>query len=303
MSTAAPVGELAPQGGFGAEHGTVEDPPLKRALLRLMPGERRHRLLGAVRGALYRGNAVECPCCGLSFSRFLPHRGRERAKCPGCGSLERHRVLWLFLERETDLFERPGAMLHVAPEYSLQRRLSRLPGLRYTSGDIESPLADVELDLMDMPFADASFDFLICNHVLEHVEDDRRALAEIERVLVPGGWAILMCPVDGRRATTLEDPAATTPAERHRLFGQADHMRLYGRDYADRLAAAGFEVRAERYVEACDSSSVARCGLRREGDAAFGEEDVFFCVKPASDDGRAQRTASRPRPLARNAAT
>ena len=286
---------------FGAEHGPVEDPLLKRALLRLMPGANRQRLLGAVRGTLYRGDLVECPCCEASFSRFLPHRGRERAKCPGCGSLERHRVLWLFLERETELFERPGAMLHIAPEYALQRRLSQLPGLHYVSGDLDSALADHELDVMDIPFADGSFDFLICNHVLEHVEDDRRALAEINRVLAPGGWAILMCPVDYRRATTLEDPAAVTPRDRHRIFGQGDHVRLYGRDYANRLAAAGFSVRAERYVETCESSSAVRFGLRREDDDTFGEEDVFLCVKSGVEEGRAQRTDSRPRRPARNA--
>ena len=286
--------------GFGSEHGAVEDPLLKRALLRLMPGARRHRLLGALRGRRYRGDLVECPCCEETFSRFLPHRGRPRAKCPGCGSLERHRVLWLFLERETDLFERPGALLHLAPEYALLRRLSAVEGLRYVSGDLDSALASQEMDVMDLPFDAGSFDFLICNHVLEHVDHDRRALAEIHRVLKPGGWAILMCPVDRRRARTLEDPAVITPAERHRVFGQSDHQRLYGRDYADRLAEAGFGVRAERYVEACGSSSVARFGLRREDDA-FGEEDVFFCVKPGAE-GRVQRSAARPRPLAKNAA-
>lgn len=302
MSAATPATEAAPRRAFGAEHGAVEDPLLKRALLRLMPGPSRQRLLGLVRGTIYRGDAVTCPCCGGSYSRFLPHRGRAHAKCPGCGSLERHRVLWLFLERETDLFRRSGAMLHIAPEYALQRRFAALPGLHYVTGDLDSPLADHVVDVMDIPFADRSFDFLVCNHVLEHVTDDRRALAEIERVLAPGGWAILMCPVDGSRATTLEDPAAVTPEQRHRVFGQSDHVRLYGRDYPDRLAAAGFEVRVERYVEACDSSSVARCGLRREDDA-FGEEDVFFCSKPpAGGEGRAQRTDSRPRRPARNAA-
>jgi SAM-dependent methyltransferase len=298
---AAPAIEQPAGGGFGAEHGAVEDPLPKRALLRLMPGARRHRLLGAVRAARHRGDAVECPCCGSSFSRFLPHRGRQQAKCPRCGSLERHRVLWLFLERETDLFERRGAMLHIAPEYALQRRLSRLPGLRYVTGDLDSPLADHHLDVMDLPFPAASFDFLICNHVLEHVADDRRAMAEIHRVLAPGGWAILMCPVDRRRETTLEDPSARSPQERHRLFGQGDHLRLYGSDYADRLAAAGFAVRAERYADSFDSSSAARCGLRREDDA-FGEEDVFLCLRPEPGAGRAQRSDSRPRRLARNAA-
>jgi SAM-dependent methyltransferase len=301
MRAAAPAIEAAPSPAFGAEHGPVEDPLVKRALLRLMPGESRHRLLGAMRGALYRGDLVECPCCESTFSRFLPHRGRDWAKCPGCGSLERHRVLWLFLESETDLFQRPGAMLHIAPEYALYRRLSQLPDLRYVTGDLASALATHELDVMDLPFAAGSFDFLICNHVLEHVEDDRRALAEIHRVLAPGGWAILMCPVDYRREATLEDPAAVTPRDRHRLFGQADHVRLYGRDYADRLAEAGFAVRAERYVESCDSSSAARFGLRREDDDAFGEEDVFLCVKP-DGEGRAQRTDSRPRRAAKNAA-
>ena len=297
---AAPAIESPAGGDFGVEHGPVEDPLLKRGLLRLMPGVRRHRLLGAIRAARYRGDAVECPCCESSFSRFLPHRGRQRAKCPRCGSLERHRVLWLFLERETELFERPGAMLHVAPEYALQRRLSEVPGLRYVTGDLDSPLAEHDLDVMDLPFAAHSFDFLICNHVLEHVTDDRRALAEINRVLVPGGWAILMCPVDRRRETTLEDPAARTPQERHRLFGQSDHLRLYGRDYSDRLAAAGFAVRAERYADSCGSSA-ARCGLCRDDDA-FGEEDVFFCLKSSPEAGRAQRSDSRPRRLARNAA-
>jgi SAM-dependent methyltransferase len=271
-------------GAFGAEHGAIEDPLAKRALLRLMPGARRHALLGAVRGARHRGSRVSCPCCEGGFSRFLPHRGRAEAKCPRCGALERHRVLWLFLERETDLFERPGAMLHVAPEYAFLRRLSRVEGLRYVTGDFDSPLADHELDVMDLPFEAESFDFLMCNHVLEHVRDDRRALAELRRVLKPGGWAILMCPVDRRRATTLEDPSVVTPADRHRVFGQADHLRLYGRDYRERLAAAGFSVRADAYLDGFDEAAIARFGLRREEDDAFGGEEIYFCSKPGGDD-------------------
>lgn len=269
---------------FGAEHGAVEDPLAKRALLRLMPGARRHALLGTIRGARNRGDAVECPCCESTFSRFLPHRGRAQAKCPRCGALERHRVLWLFLERETDLFQRPGAMLHVAPEYAFLRRLSQVEGLRYVTGDFDSPLAEHELDLMELPFEESSFDFLMCNHVLEHVADDRLALAEVNRVLKPGGWAVLMCPVDRRRATTLEDPSVVTPEERHRVFGQADHVRLYGRDYADRLAAAGFSVRADPYLAGFDEPAIARLGLRREEDDAFGEEEVYFCVKGEDAD-------------------
>jgi SAM-dependent methyltransferase len=267
---------------FGDEHGAVGDPLLKRALFRLMPGRRRHALLGTVRSARYRGDRVECPCCESTFSRFLPHRGRSHAKCPRCGALERHRMLWLFLERETDLFDRPGEMLHVAPEYAFLRRLSATGGLRYVTGDVDSALADRQLDVMDLPFAHNSFDFLICNHVLEHVDNDRLALAEIHRVLKPGGWAILMCPVDYQRATTLEDPAVVAPEDRHRLFGQEDHVRLYGRDYPDRLAAAGFAVKRAHYLDRFDEATAARLGLRREEDDVFGEEEVFLCGKPAA---------------------
>ncbi len=275
-SLPAPGAEWA---SFGAEQGEVIDPRLKRALLRLMPGISRHVLLGTVRSLRNRGERVECPCCDSTFSRFLPHRGRERAKCPRCGALERHRLLWLYLQRETDLFRRPGAMLHVAPEYAFLRRLSREPGLRYVTGDIDSALADHRLDVMELPFEAESFDFLMCNHVLEHVRDDRRALAEFHRVLKPGGWAILMCPIDHRRAKTLEDRTVRAPEDRHRVFGQSDHLRLYGRDYPDRLAAGGFLVRAIPYLESFDEDMIERYGLRREQDNAFSQEDVVLGVK------------------------
>jgi SAM-dependent methyltransferase len=272
----------APQArAFGEEHGDVADPPLKRALLRLMPGQRRHALLGTARSIRYRGELVECPCCESTFSGFLRHRGRSSAKCPRCGALERHRLLWLFLERETDLFRADGGtLLHIAPEYAFLRRFSRTAGLRYVTGDIDSALATHELDVMDLPFDDESFDFLMCNHVLEHVADDRRALEEFNRVLKPGGWAILMCPVDYRREATLEDPRIVTAEDRHHAFGQSDHVRLYGRDYPDRLAAAGFSVRVSRYLESFDDDAIVRFGLRRDEDDAFGVEEVFQCVKP-----------------------
>jgi hypothetical protein len=264
---------------FGTGYGRVKDPLVKRAVLRLMPGKRRHLLLGAIRRVRHRGDVVECPCCESTFSRFLPHRGRERAKCPRCGALERHRLLWLFLERETDLFEHPGTMLHIAPEYAFHRRLSRTRGLHYVTGDLDSALASHKLDVMQLPFDAESFDSLICNHVLEHVKDDRQALAEFHRVLKPGGWAILMCPVDQRRAATLEDPTVVTPEDRHRAFGQSDHVRLYGRDYSDRLAEAGFTVRVDCYLDGFDDQLIGRLGLRREQDDAFGEERIFQCTK------------------------
>jgi SAM-dependent methyltransferase len=279
VSAEAQTVEKPDRPAFGAEHGAVEDPLLKRVLLERMPGVRRHQLLGAVRGARYRGDAVQCPCCDSTFSRFLPHRGRTQAKCPRCGALERHRVLWLFLERETDLFE-GGSLLHIAPEYAFLRRFNQTSGLQYVTGDLDSALASHQLNVMDISFAAESFDFLMCNHVLEHVEDDRQALAEIHRVLKPGGWAILMCPVDRRRATTLEDPTVMAPEDRHRVFGQSDHVRLYGRDYVDRLVGAGFTVRADSYLDGFEESAIERLGLRREEDDVFGDEEVFLCTKP-----------------------
>jgi SAM-dependent methyltransferase len=249
------------------------------ALLKLRPGVQRQALIGAIRGLRYRGYAVECPCCDSTFSRFLSHRGRPRAKCPGCGALERHRLLWLYLERETDLFTHPGTMLHIAPEYGLWRRLSQTRGLLYVTGDLDSALASHELDVMDLPFEASSFDFLICNHVLEHVEDDRRALAEIHRVLRPGGWAILMSPVDHRRARTLEDAAIRTSRDRDRVFGQDDHLRLYGRDYRNRLVEAGFAVCVDRYLDRFDERAIRRLGLRREEDDEFGVEEIYFCTR------------------------
>lgn len=251
--------------------------PAPKALLRRLPGARRQALLGAARGLRHRGAAVECPCCGGAFARFLPHRGRPRARCPGCGALERHRLLTLFLERETDIFRRPATLLHVAPEFGLYRRFSRAPNLRYVSGDLAPQLPGMRLDVGALPFPEAEFDAVLCNHVLEHVADDRRALAEIRRVLRPGGWAILMCPVDRGLEETLEDPRIADPGARLRLYGQEDHLRRYGRDYGERLAAAGLVVEAIPYLGCLEAAEVACFGLRREGDPAFAIEDVYRC--------------------------
>jgi SAM-dependent methyltransferase len=272
--------ELDPDTSFGDEHGRVDDPPLRRLLRAAIPARRRPALVGAVRSLMNRGSSVSCPCCGGEFGQFIRHRGRPHAKCPRCGSLERHRMLWHFLEDRTDLFKGDRSLLHFAPEYSFLRRLKRTPGLRYVTADLDSPLADAHVDIMDLPFPDASFDAVMCSHVLEHVDDDRKALAEIRRVLRPGGWAILMTPIESGRATTLEDPDVVTPEERHRVYGQSDHARLYGRDFEGRVEAQGFTVRVEHHLDALEPQIVAREGLRREDDEAFGDEQIFLAVRP-----------------------
>lgn len=199
-------------------------------------------------GLWYRGNRYECPLCGRRYRKLLPYgyvTSRENALCPHCLSLERHRLLWLYLERETTLFESLPQLLHIAPEVCLMRHLK--PHYKsspecYQTADLESPLADLHFDIQQIPLADESFDVIICNHLMEHVEDDLRAMRELHRILKRGGWGVLLSPVDLQRATTFEDDSITDPKERTRIFGQYDHRRLYGNDFADRLREAGFEV-------------------------------------------------------------
>ena len=226
---------------------------LIRLILNLFPRKLLQRIASwavPVVGLLYVGRGRECPVCGARYRRFMPYgyvTSREDALCPGCLSLERHRMIWLYLERHTDLFTTHPRLLHIAPEHSLMRHFRKLYATThdYVTADLESPLADEHFDVESIPMKDASFDVIICNHLLEHVNDDRRAMRELYRILRPGGWGILLVPEDRNRETTFEDNTITDPAERTRLFGQYDHRRVYGRDYDDRLREAGFEV--ERY--------------------------------------------------------
>ena len=221
-----------------------------------------------------RGNDVTCPICSATFARFARFNGRDGARCPSCGSLERHRLLWLWLERATDLFVRPQRVLHVAPESFLRDRLSAVHGGDYVHGDLNDPAHPI--DVMELPFTDGAFDVAICSHVLEHVPDDLRAVREFSRVLVPDGWAILDAPVDERREVTYEDPSITSPAGRRRHFGQWDHVRVYGRDYVDLLARGGFDVVLPTVEFRGDE--VARYGLRPAKDR------LYRCL-PASAPG------------------
>lgn len=205
-------------------------------------------------GLFYIGRGRECPLCGCRRRRFLPYGyvvSRADALCPRCLALERHRLLWLYLERETRLTAELPRLLHVAPEVSLMRKLRRayrsVPE-RYVTADLESPLADMHFDIQHIPLPDGSFDAVICNHIMEHVEDDRRAMRELHRILRAGGRGIVLAPVDYGRAATFEDDSITDAAERTRIFGQYDHRRIYGRDYADRLRGAGFEVEERDYA-------------------------------------------------------
>lgn len=207
-----------------------------------------------VLGLAYVGRGRECPLCGCQRRRFLPYgyvTSRPDALCPRCLALERHRLLWLYLERETDMLAQLPRLLHVAPEVALMRKFReayRLSPERYVTADLESPLADMHFDIQRVPLPDASFDAVICNHIMEHVEDDMRAMRELHRILRTGGWGIVLSPVDRGRETTFEDDSITDPGERTRIFGQYDHRRIYGRDYAERLCRAGFEIEEVDYA-------------------------------------------------------
>ena len=231
-----------------------------------------------IMGLGYLGRGRECPICGARRRRFLPYgyvTSREDALCPHCLSLERHRMIWLWLERHSDLFATHPRLLHIAPEVSLMRHFKRHykgHSDNYITADLESPLADMHFDVQHIPMETRSIDVVICNHLLEHVVNDRLALKELHRILKPGGWGIMLVPEDRSRATTFEDDTITDPAERTRLFGQYDHRRVYGRDYDDRLRRAGFEV--ER---------IAATGLVTAAEHrlyAIGGDDLVIVRKP-----------------------
>lgn len=191
----------------------------------------------------HRGRAVHCPVCGWRFDAFAPAWNREGATCWRCGAHERHRALWLFLTRaRPELLDGARRLLHFAPEDWFARRLGRRPGLAYVTADLDPEKGQLQLDLTGLDLPDASFDAILCSHVLEHIPDDRRAMAELHRVLDPGGWCVVMVPIDLERETTYEDFSITDPAERARAFWQEDHVRVYARDIEERLTGAGFRV-------------------------------------------------------------
>ena len=211
-----------------------------------------------------KGSTYTDPIDGKSFKKFLPYgyeNQRENVLSPSTLSLERHRLLWLYLKNETSLFTKPLSLLHFAPEQAFYKRFRNLKTLKYTTTDLNSPLADVKADICNLPFEDNSFDFILCNHVLEHIPDDTKAMGELYRILKPGGTAILQIPQELNRATTFEDNSITSRKERAAIFGQYDHVRVYGRDYFDKLRSIGFNVEEVNYTETLSASEIDKFRL------------------------------------------
>ena len=198
-----------------------------------------------------KGNKHIDPIDGRGFKSFLPYgyeSPRENVLAPYTLSLERHRLLWLYLKNETNFFRDSLKVLHFAPEQAFYKKFRKLKNLDYVTTDLNSPLADVKADICNLPFEDASFDVIFCNHVLEHIPDDTKAMQELFRILRPGGWGIFQIPQDLKRETTFEDDSITDKKERAKIFGQYDHVRIYGRDYFDKLRNIGFKVEEVDYT-------------------------------------------------------
>lgn len=198
-----------------------------------------------------RGNNYTDPIDGKSFKSFLPYgygSQRNNVLSPSTLSLERHRLLWLYLKNETDFFSAKKKVLHFAPEQCFLKRFRKLENLKYTTTDLLSPIADVKADICNLPFEDNSYDVILCNHVLEHIPDDTKAMQELFRVLKSGGYGVFQIPQDLSRSKTFEDDTITDKKERAKIFGQYDHVRVYGRDYFDKLRSIGFKVNEVDYT-------------------------------------------------------
>ena len=219
--------------------------------------------------ALYlKGNTYTDPIDGKSFRKFLPYgygNQRKNALSPSTLSLERHRLMWLFLKDETNFFNSTKKLkvLHIAPEQCFLDLFKKQKNLEYITSDLESPIADVKADICDLPFKENEFDVVFCNHVLEHIPDDTKAMQELYRVMKKGGFGVFQIPQDLSRDVTFEDNSITDKDERAKIFGQYDHVRVYGKDYFNKLRSVGFKVDEVDYTKKIDSKQIERFCLMK----------------------------------------
>jgi SAM-dependent methyltransferase len=235
-------------------------------------------IFNQIRAIALTGNQRICSICGRNYKRFLSFgvQKRANAQCPGCGSLERHRMIWMF-GQEQGLFDKPIKLLHVSPESVLFKYFRQNAKIDYVAIDKFDPGYDYpkethKADITKLPFPDDGFDGIICIHVLEHVPDDALAMSELFRVLKPGGWAIIQSPIDYELGKTFEDFSITEPAMRAKAFGQPDHVRWYGMDYKNRLTTAGFEVDIINFNSRFSEDERLKLGL-------VDKDDIYYCHK------------------------
>lgn len=226
---------------------------------------------------LFYGKRYQDPIDGRTYRIFLPYGYSPKSKrknvlSPGTLSLERHRLLWLFLKNKTNFFSAPLKVLHIAPEQCFLPVFKKMPNLEYYTADIESPIADMHFDLHHAPLSDNTFDVILANHVLEHVDDDIQCMKELYRMMKPGGWGIFQVPQDTTRTHTYEDKRITSPEEREKHFWQKDHVRLYGLDYPDRLRSVGFVVEEYDYTAEFSDKEIEYYRLPKG-------EKIYLCKK------------------------
>ena len=242
---------------------------LSKILLNTLPRPVLIQLSIAARPLIYqffKGDKFLDPIDGKGYRKFLPYgygKQRENALSPGTLSLERHRQMWLYLQNETEFFSKKVKVLHIAPEQEFLRKFKKMKHLDYTSADLYSPIVDVKADILNLPFENESFDVVICNHVLEHIQDDSKAMSELYRVMKKGGWGIVQVPMKISLEKTYEDFTITDPKERQKHFGQYDHVRWYGMDYFDRLKSVGFQVDANFYSQKFSDEEIRKYGLNK----------------------------------------
>ena len=212
----------------------------------------------------FKGNQFTDPIDGSSYRKFLSYgyqNLRENALCPGTLSLERHRLLWLYLTRKTNFLNQPLKVLHIAPEQVFYTKFKAIKDWEYTTTDLHSPLADIKADICALPFNNDQYDLIFCNHVLEHIPDDKKAMEELYRVLKKGGTLIAQVPLNEELDETFEDDTITDKKERTRIFGQYDHVRLNGKDYYTRLNTVGFESKGITFINTMSIEEIDRFGL------------------------------------------
>ncbi len=238
-----------------------------KLLLNLIPRPTLIRLsyyISPILSFFLKGNKFTDPIDGKSFKTFLPYgygEQRENVLSPSTLSLERHRLLWLYLKNDTEFFRSQLKVLHFAPEQAFYKRFKKMKNLEYVTTDLSSPLAEVKADICNLPFKDNEFDVILCNHVLEHIPDDTKALKELFRVLKSGGWGIFQIPQDLSRETTFEDKTITDKKERAKIFGQYDHVRIYGKDYFNKLRSVGFKVDEVDYTSTLTEEEIKKFRL------------------------------------------
>jgi len=217
-----------------------------------------------IMGFFLKGNQFTDPIDGKSFSTFLPYgynNLRKNALSPSTFSLERHRLLWLYLKNETGVFSKKIKLLHFAPEQAFYKSFKKLSNIQYDTIDINSPLAKIRADICDLPIKDNTYDFILCNHVLEHILDDNKAISELYRVLKKDGVGIFQVPIDMKKEFTFQDDSITDKKERNKIFGQYDHVRVYGKDYFTKLKNAGFKVEEVDYTKNLSKDEIYRFSI------------------------------------------